>query len=304
MVIALQENISAIDAVLPFLPERLRLAVMRFPQIGEIEEIRLRAGQPFCITVAGQSLFLGQGGEFSKRPAACCWADKGEIESVVRLFCSGSVYAHSKQINEGFLPAPAGCRVGVSGDFSGEALTEFSGINIRIAHEIKGAANRIFEEYFGGGVLLAGPPASGKTTILRDAVRQLSAIKRISLVDTRGEISGYSFGRAAMDIGQNTDLFFGGAPDKCIEIALRCFSPEIICIDEIGSEAHLAAIRQSFNAGADIITTAHAKDKKDFLCRPVLRQLLDSGAIKRVYILNCRDLYNAEVFCREELMNG
>lgn len=298
---------TAIIKIMPVLPEKLASAIEKYPEKERIEEIRLRCGQPFCITAGRESYFLCEKNRFERQPSGGEICLKSDIERTVKLLCNNSVYAHMSEINSGYIPAPHGCRAGVSGNFSGENLCEFSSVNIRIAHEIIGAADMIVQKYIPGGILIAGPPSSGKTTILRDLVRQLSGgakgkYYRISVIDTRGEITGYASGEPSVDIGRNSDVFFGGDRPKCIEIALRVFAPEIICFDEIGTRAELAAVRQSFNAGADIITTAHAGSIDDFKSRPVLRQLLLCGAVKTVVLLRQRGMESARIFESEELI--
>ena len=57
-------------------------------------------------------------------------------------------------------------------------LKYISGMNIRISHEVKGAADRLLPWVYGEGrlmnTLILSPPGCGKTTILRDLVRQVS----------------------------------------------------------------------------------------------------------------------------------
>ncbi len=252
------------------------------------EEIRLRAGKEICI-MCGKKPF------FSK-PIL----ETEDIAFTVKRLCNSSVYAHTNELNNGYISLPFGHRAGVVGNFSGENLYEFSSISIRIAREIIGAAN-FLDGKITGGVLLAGPPASGKTTVLRDLVRRLSNENfKVSVVDTRGEISAFSRGSIYNDLGPNTDVLFGIDKDRGIEIALRTMTPDYIAFDEIGREAELMRVFDSVNGGAEIITTAHIGSTEQLLSRAVTRKLILSGAVKTVVMLDRNN--GNEIFKGEDLI--
>ena len=145
--------------------------------------------------------------------------------------------------------------------------------------------------YDGGGLLIAGPPCSGKTTVLRDLIRQLSngvsgVYHRVAVIDSRGELSGSFDGVCFNDLGNNTDILM--MQDKALgtEIAVRTMFPDIIAFDEIGTANELKRVSESFNAGVSIITTAHAFDIEDIFRRSVTNGLLCSGAISQVALLS------------------
>lgn len=238
------------------------------------EEIRLRSGKEICIMCGRNPFFI--------KPVLSA----EDIAFTVKRLCNNSVYAHTNELNNGYISLPFGNRAGVVGNFSGENLYEFSSVNIRIAREIVGAA-KFLEGEIRGGVLLAGPPASGKTTVLRDLVRRLSCKNfKVSVVDTRGEISAFSRGCIYNDLGPNTDVLFGIEKDKGIEIALRTMTPDYIAFDEIGTDAELKRVFDSVNGGAEIITTAHIGCSEQLLSRSVTRRLITSGAVKTVVMLD------------------
>ena len=91
-------------------------------------------------------------------------------------------YTHLQhEIRQGFVTMASGHRVGVCGTAVYEenrvsGIRDISSLNIRIAREVYGAADELLRELDKeiSGLLIAGPPSSGKSTILRDLARQLS----------------------------------------------------------------------------------------------------------------------------------
>ncbi len=90
-----------------------------------------------------------------------------------------------------------------------------------------------------GGLLLVGAPSSGKTTVLRDIARQLSsgsvgAIRRVAVIDERGELAGVYKGMRGIFLGLAARL--DGYPKaQGILQAVRSLAPDYILCDEIGS---------------------------------------------------------------------
>ena len=254
-------------------------------------EIRLREGLPLSLTIGSETVFLTESGkpQFSVSPNLFI-ITKADLEESFKKLCNNSVFAHENELQNGYIVMRNGSRAGVCGDFSGKIMQNISSINIRIAREVLGAANDIVRNYTGGGLLIVGPPGSGKTTVLRDLVRQISngvtgRLRRVAVIDSRCEISGSSLGESANDLGANTDILLCKDKAKGIEIALRTMFPDIIAFDEIGNSEELQKVSESFCAGVDIITTAHAGNLQELESRKVTNLLLQSGAISKVALL-------------------
>jgi len=207
------------------------------------------------------------------------------------------------EIRNGYITLPGGHRVGVTGQavLDGGKVKTFkhiSGLNFRIAREIPGCADKILPFIINkdGGIantLIISPPKAGKTTILRDIVRQLSTpvVKkgfrgyRISLIDERSEIACCFEGVPQNDVGIKTDVLDGCPKAYGIMVMLRTMSPEIIAFDEIGKAEEVSAIKEAINSGVAVITTAHGKNLEDIKKRPTLRKLFQEGFFHRYIIL-------------------
>lgn len=270
------------------------------------EEIRLREGLPVCLTVGGSVLFVCQNSTVCDVfPQNALTATSDDIQQTLSLLCNRSVYLHESEIKQGFISLPHGCRAGVCGVFNADGmLVRVTSINIRIARQIFNCARTLLP-YASGGLLIAGPPSSGKTTMLRDLIRLLSngasgRCLRVTVIDSRGEISG----RGTLDLGVNTDVLY--TLDKAVgtDIALRTMYPQFIAFDEIGTAAELKSVKNCFNAGVGIITTAHCRDIHDIMRRDVTREILESGAVSNVALLSEKRGTTPEILACEELKIG
>ena len=272
------------------------------------EEIRLRTGLPLALTVSGDTVFVTKDGRtsFSYRDDLAC-ASGEDMAECFKLLCGGSVYAHGEELRNGFIMMKKGCREGVCGTLSDSGnMRDITSINIRIAREVLGAANSIVRANLSGGLLIAGAPGSGKTTVLRDLVRQISngaagRMKRIAVIDSRGEISGGFGGSRKNDLGLNTDVLMTYDKAAGIETAIRTMFPEVVAFDEIGSDSELESVRQSFHSGVQIITTAHIGSASELTQRSVTAKLIKSGAISNIALLPILHSSNIKLISAKEL---
>ena len=264
---------------LQFIPDKVK---------KNCEEIRLRVGKPITLTIKGEVVFVSEDSSISTSlPTNPLIATRDVVEESVAFLCNNSIYLHESEIKQGFISLPNGARAGVCGVFNADGmLISVTSINVRIARQIYDCATSILP-YSTDGILIAGPPGSGKTTLLRDLIRLLSNGKsgrcyRVAVIDSRREISG----GGALDIGINTDVFYTANKATGVQMALRTMFPDFIAFDEIGTIEELDSVRDCFNAGVSIITTAHCNEKADVFDREIIAKIIKSKAIKNVALLN------------------
>ena len=301
------------ESVLYGVAPRIRAVLGKLPVTikSNAEEIRLRAGLPVALTVCGETVFIRTSGQTSfiiTRDLLI--SEKTDIEESFRLLCKSSVYAHENELKNGFIMMDNGHRAGVCGTLSeGGIMHDITSLNIRIAREIIGAANDIVRGFDGGGLLIAGPPGSGKTTVLRDLIRQLSGgicgrHYRVAVIDSRGEISGGVNGKSGNDLGPDCDVLLTADKAAGIEMAVRTMFPHIVAFDEIGTKEELKRVSESFCAGVTVITTAHIGSVDDLMRRSVTAALIESGAVSKVALLPTLRKGNIKLISVKELCRG
>lgn len=284
---------TAINILSPLL--RSKLANINCIIKSDTYEIRLRAGKPIILFGKYGYLFLNRTGETTPFPDEDPYVCKSEIisETFNRLCCY-SVYSHIESIVNGYITYQNGHRAGITGtavvnaEGTVTSVKDISSINIRIARQIKGAANGIFKElgYDNSSLIIAGPPSSGKTTVLRDYICQLSdRMKRICLIDERQEIACMNGSYSQYDVGMNTDVLNNFPKSKGIMNAIKTMAPEIIAFDEIGEKAEIEGIARGVNSGVGFVVTIHAADYNDLIKRPQLKDLTDTGAFSKIVLL-------------------
>ena len=261
---------------------------------AKLQEIRLRIGRPLIAVASGRECY------FDAEGAPCAITEsftptRQDIEKTVSLISNFSMYAFAEELRGGYITVPGGHRVGLCGRVITEngvikTIRNLSALNFRMAHEIKGCADPVMSYIIGeDGVrhtMIISPPCCGKTTLLRDIIRQISnAGQTVSVVDERSEIAGCYMGVPQNDVGARTDVLDGCPKAAGILLLLRAMSPKVVAVDEIGHAADAAAIDEAYGAGIRLICTVHGRDINDVRNRPHIAELIAKKIFARYIVL-------------------
>ncbi|MGN0136623.1 stage III sporulation protein AA [Anaerotignum sp.] len=287
------------EAVWRALPRKIR-EVLPEETLADVQELRLRSGQPFLLKKADGIFSLQKNGELLSAP----WKggipiSAADLRETVSLLSAYSLYAFEEELRQGYITVEGGHRVGFCGKAvleNGEirTLRQMNALNIRIAREQKGWGElflpQLMEKDSFCHTLIVSPPGCGKTTLLRDIVRCLSIRgKTVGIVDERGEIAPLRDGIPQMDVGPCTDVLEGCPKAKGIILLLRSMSPDIIAVDELGRREDIEAVEEALHAGVKLIATAHGNDFSDLKTRPQMQALIRKKIFERYLFLSNRN---------------
>ena len=252
------------------LPPRIRLQMEPFS--GQAQDIRLRLGAPPEVVTGEGSTFLT--GNVTAE----------ELNFVVNTASRYSPWA-AATIARGYLTAPGGHRIGLCGEAvmregRMEGIRQTTSLCIRVARDFPGLAEPLTG--LAGSILILGAPGWGKTTLLRDLIRQKSnGGTEISVVDERGELFPGQTER-----GTHTEVLTGCPKAQGIEMLLRTMGPKCIAVDEITAEEDCEAMTQAAWCGVSLLATAHAGSLRDFLHRQVYAPLVKQNLFEHLVILH------------------
>ena len=281
------------ESILNILPTRIRAFMLKEElDFDQLEEIRMRTGRPLLFRYGGRERTLIKSPVYIVQPE--------DIREALQYASGYSLYAYEHEMGRGYMTAEGGHRIGMAGQAIREgdditSLKYISSINIRIAHQIIGCADPylsyLFEENELLNTLIISPPGCGKTTLLRDLIRQISDGSEymkgmsVGVVDERSEIGGSYMGMIQNDLGIRTDLLDACPKAEGMMMLIRSMSPRMIAVDEIGSEKELRAIRHALNCGCNILATVHGNSIEDILRKPGFHEIFDEKIFGRFIVL-------------------
>ena len=91
------------------------------------------------------------------------------------------------------------------------------------------------------------------------------------------------------DVGIRTDVLDGCPKTLGMRMLLRSMAPEVLAVDEIGSEEDVREIQYAANCGCTVFATVHGGSLDALQNQPNLRKLLETGAFQRLLFLEGRD---------------
>ena len=143
--------------------------------------------------------------------------------------------------------------------------------------------------------LIVSPPRGGKTTLLRDIIRQLSNGKEkfpgmtVGVVDERSELAGSYQGVPQNDLGMRTDVLDGCPKAEGMEMLIRSMSPAVVAVDELGREEDFKAVESVIHSGCKVIATAHGNSIEDVIQQPLFENLVRRRVFERYIFLDRGD---------------
>ena len=158
------------------------------------------------------------------------------------------------------------------------------GLTCRIGRAVYGTIE-IIDDFVESGksILIMGRPGIGKTTMLREAARVLADDlgKRVVVVDTSNEIAGDGdIPHPAIGKARRMQVRTPSIQHEVMIEAVENHMPQVIVIDEIGTELEAQAARTIAERGVQLIGTAHGNNLDNLMLNPTLSDLI--GGIQSV----------------------
>ena len=315
------------DTVLNYLSPLIKNLILQYinQTNDEIEEIRIRANRPLAIRkVASPYVQVASQPHESKKLNLVASEKSNDFsyaikkssrnvifehiissEEILHIFnniCEHSIYSYQKQICQGFITIKGGHRVGITGNCvleNGKVINinYISSLNFRIAKEKKGCSKKVLKYILNTNnevlnTLIVSKPGCGKTTLLRDIIREISQIKTCGIVDERGEISAMFKGVPQNDIGPMSDVIENISKSDGMRMLIRTMAPEVIACDEIGSKKDIDAINYAVCSGVKGIFTVHGSNLEDLRLNNEINTILNKFIIETIIFLDDKNRGN------------
>ena len=227
--------------------------------LDNIDEIRIRDNLNVSVLLKGKRITLNVKVK-----------SQTDVEQIVYNACKRSIYSYDEDIKNGFITTDKGERIGLAGQFvlkDGKVSTikNFTSLVIRIPKEISGFSNKFFKEIYSyKSLLVFSKPCAGKTTFIRDLVKNISNsnLGNIVVIDERNEIASKSNGRG-FNLGGNVDILTYATKYYGFNQAIRTLNPDFVVTDELSSDEDSLGVLRAFYGGVNVISTVHASDIAD-----------------------------------------
>jgi len=246
---------------------------------NSLREIRLRINSPPELVLCGKKLWLERD------------ITKEDLNYTINAASRYSPWATGSTAN-GYITTRGAHRIGLCGEcvsHNGEitGIRNITSLCIRVSSDYPGIAADL--KHVSGSILIIGSPGWGKTTLLRDLIRQISRKETVCVVDERSELFPSESRK-----GESLDVLTGYDKKKGIPMLLRTMGPDSIAVDEITEPDDVHALLQAANCGVRLLATAHAASAADFRSRGVYKPLLENDVFDTLVVLKRNSSYTIE----------
>lgn len=255
----------------------------QYPDWKYMQEIRLRVNQNIRIRYQNKEI------EILKK------VTQKDIREVIEYVSNYSLHAYENELRQGFITIEGGHRVGIAGQVLIEKgnvknMKHISSMNIRVSHEVKHCADKIMPYIVENNriyhTLIISPPKCGKTTLLRDLIRQISNNNaNVGVVDERSELAGCYQGVPQNDVGCRTDVLDACPKKEGMLMLIRSMSPDVIAVDEIGGMEEVDAMKYAMHCGVKMLATVHGESMEEIRKKPLFEQLVKEHCFERYVVL-------------------
>ena len=280
-----------LEEIYKVLPISMLEKIKKIGSTTNITEIRLRVGRNILLVTSDVEVEVDYIVNL-----------KDMLDILVKV-SKNSIYAIQNEINNGFVVINGGHRIGICGEVVIENakiknIKNINSMNIRVARQLIGVADKVMPYIVNNGnvqnTIIISPPGCGKTTILRDIVRQISSGakilnfkgKNVGLVDERGEIAAVSLGIPNLDVGLRTDIMSNVPKSIGMQMLVRSMGIDVIATDEIGGKEDFEAIKYANSSGVNLVFTMHGNDIRDVYKKEEIKKLLNDGIFSVAIILS------------------
>ena len=251
-----------LQSLIDTLPRHIREPLLARGDLHELLEVVLDLGRLPEARFVGESAFIAQD-EITE-------ADIGQVIQSVSAFGEDNRAGIERTLH----------RISAMRNRAGKII----GLTLRVGRAVYGTI-RIIEDLVTSGrsVLLLGKPGVGKTTMLREIARVLAddARKRVIIVDTSNEIAGDGdIPHPGIGRSRRMQVRSPALQHAVMIEAVENHMPEVIVIDEIGTEADADAARTIAERGVQLVATAHGNTLDNLIMNPTLSDLV--GGVEAV----------------------
>ncbi len=277
--------------IMDILPLKIKDEMATIKEMDKLQEVRIKVNKPLIFQVGSEEVIKNYN------------PTNEDLKFILQKISNYSIYAFEEEIKQGYITIKGGHRVGLCGNCvvqneTIKTIKDVASLNIRVCREIIDCSLKMLPFIIESGniknTIIISPPQCGKTTLLRDMVKNISDGmdkykfhgKKVCVIDERSEIGGCFSGVPQMNIGFRTDILDNCPKSQGIMLAIRSMSPDVIVCDEIGTKKDMESLLMALNCGVSILTTIHGNSVNDLYDRAVFSEIIENRVFNRAIVLS------------------